>query len=392
MKTLTERTAWVDNLRSFITILVVAHHSTLAYTTFAAFNKERYISSTHPIVDAARWIGLDIFVNFNDIFFMSLMFLIGGLFIMKSISKKGPGVFIRERIYRLFIPFMIGCTLLMMLAYYPAYILAGHQHDVPAFIVDYFTIQSWPVGPPWFIWVLFLFNILVPLYYRSFERKAVRIEAFLSRLKDRPVAAFFLLFGITFSLYVPVAMSAGPQTWTGIGPFDFQVSRFLLYLAYFNVGVYIGATNFNTNIFLPGGALVRHWKGWLVAMLLCFTAVTLVPDPLRRLVAEQKIPALLGWSIYFLLYAASCTLSCIALAATFRARYNDAGPIRVSLSDNAYSIYLLHYIFLTWCQYCLLDVQLHAVIKFLITFTVALGGSWLVGSMLRRIPLVRRYV
>lgn len=83
------RNVWIDYLRSYLTVLVVAHHSTLAYTTFASFDKEVYINSTHPIVDMERWIGLDIFVSFNDIFFMSLMFLIGGLFLSKSIMKKG---------------------------------------------------------------------------------------------------------------------------------------------------------------------------------------------------------------------------------------------------------------------------------------------------------------
>jgi len=34
------RNLWVDYLRSVITVLVVAHHSSLAYTTFAWFDKE----------------------------------------------------------------------------------------------------------------------------------------------------------------------------------------------------------------------------------------------------------------------------------------------------------------------------------------------------------------
>ncbi|SEN92974.1 Acyltransferase family protein [Chitinophaga rupis] len=83
------RTLWIDYLRSFITALVVAHHASLAYTTFASFNKDAYILSTHPIVDTHRWIGLDIFENFNDVFFMSLMFFISGLFVLTSLDKKG---------------------------------------------------------------------------------------------------------------------------------------------------------------------------------------------------------------------------------------------------------------------------------------------------------------
>ena len=90
------RNIWVDYLRSAITVLVVAHHSSLAYTTFAKFDNQAYINSTHPIVDSKKWIGLDIFQNFNDVFFMSLMFLIGGLFLIKSIKRKGTINFIKD--------------------------------------------------------------------------------------------------------------------------------------------------------------------------------------------------------------------------------------------------------------------------------------------------------
>jgi len=95
------RIPWVDYLRGFITLLVVAHHSSLAYTTFASFNKAAYISSTHPIVDTMRSRGLDYFEDFNDIFFMSLMFLISGVFVMRSLQNKGVVHFMRDRFYPL---------------------------------------------------------------------------------------------------------------------------------------------------------------------------------------------------------------------------------------------------------------------------------------------------
>lgn len=108
------RTLWLDYLKSFITVLVVAHHTSLAYTTFAWFDSSAYINSTAPIVDHNRWIGMDIFENYNDIFFMFLMFFIGGLFLVKSIEKKGTTYFVRDRIKRLFIPFLFLGTFLML--------------------------------------------------------------------------------------------------------------------------------------------------------------------------------------------------------------------------------------------------------------------------------------
>ena len=159
------RTLWLDYLRSFITVLVVAHHSSLAYTTFASFDKVAYIRSTHAIVDNQRWVGLDIFENFNDVFFMSLMFFISGLFVVKSLQKKGAAIFIKERVYRLLIPFLILGTLVNLVAYYPSYLVAHEKHDFFAYVIDFFFVEQWPVGPPWFIWVLFLFNVLFVIIY-----------------------------------------------------------------------------------------------------------------------------------------------------------------------------------------------------------------------------------
>src|ERR1700748_3830302 len=99
------RTAWVDLLRSFITILVIAHHAALAYTSFSSFNAGAYILSTHPVVDSRRWPVLDVLVSFNDVFFMPLMFLISGLFVMPALQKKGVFHFLTDRFRRLFIPF-----------------------------------------------------------------------------------------------------------------------------------------------------------------------------------------------------------------------------------------------------------------------------------------------
>src|SRR5579872_6910479 len=89
-----DRAVWLDYLRGFITVLVVAHHSSLAYTTFAAFNKQVYVASTHPVVDTARSIAMDLFEDFNDVFFMSMMFLISGIFVLPALARKGPRIFL----------------------------------------------------------------------------------------------------------------------------------------------------------------------------------------------------------------------------------------------------------------------------------------------------------
>jgi len=96
----------IDYLRTFIIVLVLVHHSFPAYVRFGQFNRVHYLWSTAPIVDAQRWVGFDLIVVCNDIFFMSLMFFVSGLFVWPSLRRKGTGAFPRDRLLRLSLPFV----------------------------------------------------------------------------------------------------------------------------------------------------------------------------------------------------------------------------------------------------------------------------------------------
>ncbi len=388
------RNLWVDYLRSALTVLVVAHHSSLAYTTFSKFDSDAYINSTHPIVDTKKWIGLDIFENFNDIFFMSLMFLIGGLFLSKSIARKGTLHFIKDRFYRLFIPFLFGGTLLMLFAYFPSYVVAHHSTNIISYLKDFFTIEKWPVGPPWFIWVLFAFNLLFALFNPILKKVNEKSGIELSRFQNKPLLFFALLFAITWLLYVPLAYNVGAGTWTGIGPFDFQLSRILLYFGYFMIGVFIGNADFNNGIFSEKSLVVKKWWLWgLLSFIVYFVlTVTVGKKFLEQMVTHNTINALSAWMIYYTIYVASCTTSSIAFIAIFRNQIRVKKSWWSSLSENAYLIYLIHFVFVTWIQYSLLSLDIPAFSKFLITFITALMLSWETSILLRKFKIINKYL
>ena len=428
MSKIANRNNWLDYLRSFVTVLVVAHHSSLAYTTFAHFNKDAYILSTHPIVDTARWKGLDIFEDFNDVFFMSLLFLISGLFVIQSLENKGVKRFIRDRSRRLFIPFVIGVTLLMLLAYYPAYLLA-HGSGLPgmsgmagvdvlpgtggttvtttllpgmrgtpgmsglrAYLVDFFTVEGWPVGPPWFIWVLFAFNLVFAVSYPLLRKGVQKLGAFVSQQKEHPLRIGIAWLILTWIAYIPFMCWFGPDSWAGWGPFDFQKSRLFLYFCYFLVGVLIGATDLNTGLLSGESIFVKSGTFWMAGCLAIYALLKLNEAPLTDLVSHHRLGLVSATLIYRTIWVLSCTFSCIALLTTFKEWIRRSSAWWESLSANAYGIYLTHYIFVVWCQYGLLSVHLPAVVKFLITLVVSLMGSWLVTWILRRNRLIRKYL
>src|SRR5215813_12762840 len=98
-----------DRARTFITLLVLLHHSVVNYTHFGNGDK-------------ARWLGFDLVVLFNDSFFMACMFLISGLFVQQSLTARGPSNFTANRAWRLGIPFLVSIVVLMPIAYYPTFL------------------------------------------------------------------------------------------------------------------------------------------------------------------------------------------------------------------------------------------------------------------------------
>src|SRR3974390_3437814 len=111
----------VDYLKATVILMVVAHHSCLAYTTFAHFDPTDYLKSTAPVVDTARWQFFDYAQNFNDVFFMSLMFFTSGLFVWPSLRHSGALAFTRGRLLRLGVPFSAGILLLLPLGSRPSW-------------------------------------------------------------------------------------------------------------------------------------------------------------------------------------------------------------------------------------------------------------------------------
>lgn len=368
----TGRDVSIDYLRSFIIILVVFHHAALAYTSFSVFNKTNYVASTAPIVDASRWPVLDLFVGLNDTFFMSLLFLVSGLFVASSLAKKGPAKFFLARLKRLGLPFAIAAVTVMPLAYWPSWLLADPQTDQP-FWVTFFTSDGWPAGPVWFLWVLLAFNGVLALVSKIFPTAIARLE--------QPLSSFGI-FLLTLIAYVPITFFVHPFAWTSLGgPFDVQPARVILYFTYFLIGVALGKGNFWRQQGWP-----RHWFAWLVIGIFAFaTTVGILIAGMDLLPTPTSKALVMGT-----LFAAACAGLSLGSLGIFRKYVHQTHPLMENLNSNAFGIYILHYFWITGIQYLLLEAALSAMLKFTICFIVGLICSWGSSHLLRKIPAVRR--
>ncbi len=155
----TQRIVAFDYLRGFIVVLVVLHHSMLAYAGFGHFDRVHYLWSSAPIVDASKWYGFDLIVLCSDSYFMPLMFLLSGLFVWPSLRRKGSLAYCRDRLLRLGLPFAVAVVSVMPLAFYPSFRLTGSALGFGEFWTNTIFVGPWPSGPAWFVGVLLAFDL-----------------------------------------------------------------------------------------------------------------------------------------------------------------------------------------------------------------------------------------
>jgi hypothetical protein len=206
--------------------------------------------------------------------------------------------------------------------------------------------------------------------------------------RRRPAVLFGVLIAFSALAYLPMAAVFGPLEWTEVGPFSFQTSRPFLYGVYFLAGVAVGAHGSQHGLLAPDGRLAERWPLWLVGSFGAF-GVTVYLSLMILAMPEGSVAP--GWLIAGgSTFVLSCALSSFAFLALF-VRFARVRAF-VSLRDNAYGMYLVHYPFVTWLQLALLAAPVPIGVKAVgvIVSTVAL--SWGTTAALRRVPAVARVI
>jgi glucan biosynthesis protein C len=359
----------IDYLRAFVIVLVVFLHAALAYTSFSTYDETRWIDSSAPVVDTDRWPFLDWFVLYLDTFFMALLFLVSGLFTISSLERRGSGGFFIARLKRLGIPFVVAIVFIAPLAFWPSYLMAASKPQTP-YLATFFTSDGWPVGPPWFLWVLLVFNGIVALVYRNAPHV-------LTKLRRQPTA--LVIFLVTIVSFLPLSLVGSHYWWVSLGPFDLQPIRLGLYFAYFLLGIALGTGQQWQKLGWP-----KQWGAWFIGGIFSFFVYMGV------LGDTFQLPGLVSQVTLGVTFAASCTGASLGFLGAFRRFVRRPHPIFDDLSANAFGIYLVHYAFILWIQFALLPASWPAWIKFGVAFVGGLSLSWGTSKLARQIPAVRR--
>ena len=385
----------IGYLRGFLVILVLAHHSAVAYfwgvpTSRAPLLKIPMLWRAFPVVDPhAHSALLTLFLGFNDTFFMALMFFVSGLFVWPSLMRKGNAPFLRDRFKRLGIPFLFAAAIVAPLAYYPSYLIAGGQ-GFAGYVHDWLSFGDWPTGPAWFIWLLLAFDLVVAAIFAFAPGFGDSLSRLAENAREHPGRFFAMFVAASMAAYVPMVAVFGPAAWTSIGPFQFQTARLFHYAVYFLAGIGVGAYGIDRGLLAPDGKLARHWGRWTLAMLVIFVAsiaFSLMAMSQRGALSPGAANVIGG-----LVFALTCGAISFAFLALFVRFITRRNPIFDSLSDNEYGMYLIHYLFVSWLQMALLAIAFGPITKAGAVFSGVLLLSWGTSAGLRRLPAIGRIV
>jgi glucans biosynthesis protein C len=382
----------LSNLRAVVILVVLAFHSVLAYVQFipmhsSGFNEPPYGWRAFPIMDSHRWFGFDLFCAWQDVYLMSLMFLLSGLFVWQSLARKRSWGFVRDRLRRLGVPYAFGVLVLVPIAVYPAYLATGGDPSLTEYWHHYIALPFLPNGQLWFLWQLLALNFVAAVVNLIAPNALKTLGRWSGEAGRRPSLYFAVLIAVSVVAYVPSALVFTPWAWSDSGLLSVQWSRPLLYCVYFFAGVGIGMGGIDAGLTAADGALGRRWRLWLaVALVSLFvwmgvTSLTMSgPAPLYIEIAAD------------LCFVVACAGGCFfVIASSLRFGTKPSWALD-SLSTNAYSLYLVHYDFVVWMQYALLGFTLFALIKGAIVFAVTVILSWITILAVERIPFGLRLI
>ncbi len=375
----TSRLIFVDNIRIFLTILVILFHLMI---TYAGTGSWYYMEGQEDLFTSAigAW-----FLTVTQAYFMGLFLLISAYFVPGSYDRKGAGRFLKDRVIRLGIPLALYSWIIRPpLAYLdPVRFPAGRPPFWDFLTANYFKNEAiFGSGPLWFIETLLIFSAVYVLWRILAPRHPVEPTAQIDFPRNRSIVFFALLLGAAaflIRLWLPVG-------WNFI-PLNLQFPFFAQYVALFIVGLIAYRHDWLRNLPKRTG---RLWLRIAFVLILLFWPIILGGG-----VLEQGLDPFRGglhWqALVYALWESFLGLAmCIGLIYAFQRYGNRPRRVTSYLSRNAYTAYIIHEVVIIAIVYAMIDVTLYPLLKFVVVGLVAIPLCFTLSTLIRKLPYADR--
>jgi len=351
-----ERIHWLDNLRTITILLVVLYHVGGVYEAAGMWASFWIVDDP----DTISWVGI-VGILF-DIMVMPIMFFVSGYLTPASLKYKTGWEFVKGKFKRLMIPWLIAVfTLIPLYRVIFLYSRGLPQENWLNYL--YFkdpNSQKWL----WFLPLLFVFDLI----YMVVNKLMIKIP----KISLVWMAGFSFLLSLGFSYWI--GNVAGFLSWTSTPILDFENERLLAHFLFYIAGTMCYRQNFFEE--LPKGK----------TMYIVSTSVAWLPLTGHIFVRLWPffVPGFYITPFYQLIWFVSFHLSSLVMVyvmvESFRLYVTGTSKLWDVLNRNSYGVYIIHVIAIGIFGTLLLNMNLPAVVKYLVLIVSTYVGSNLIVS------------
>lgn len=383
-RTETERKVYLDNLKVVLIALIIVMHALLGYSTIEVWNYSEFREVTLSPALQAPLAALAAPFAF---FMIGLLFLVAGLFTRPSLERKGTGLFVRDRLLRLGVTYVV-----YVLVVQPSvtYALEHPLGDAPlGYWEEYLAEEDshrLDSGPLWFVGTLLIFSLGYALWVVVRRRWGGPGEAAAITTARITTSRLLVLAGVVGVTSFVVRLDAPYGSEAGV--LDLNYWEWPGCLATFLLGIVAAGQGWLVSV--PDG-LRRHSRTVTLAAAAAMSLLLIVAA-LRDAVEDELMGGAHWLALGFSL--ADCALVVFGpvwLLAVAQQHLTQPLPWGRALARSAFGAFILQTPVLIGLALGLRPLDLPAEVKALLVATVGVAASFgLAWILVTRVPGVRR--
>ena len=371
-----KRVLFFDQIRALMIALVIAVHVPMAFGISWMGVRIPIEGTSVPFFG-----GISIWFGYLcNTFFMYMLFLLSGYFVPRSVHKKGIAHYLKDRLRRIGIPFLVG----LLFINNASWLLGRLSPSSPLAELPWSEMPFNRVGVLWFLVVLFGFDLLYCAWVAlRGDRFSVDTSVPTPQLRSWLISAFVLAT-------LEVVLVTQTDLWAALrrSPLDglgFQGMHIFTYAFLFFLGC---KASFHRWLDRLDTHLIVRWFRFSVALALCLLAISLALTFNGSMTSESGKLSLLGallnpfigWGMvaYLLLW--------------FQRNENHCGQWLATAGVDSFGAYIIHPLVLVVLLETIGFIGLNHWLIALSVSAIGIMISFGISHQLRRIPSVARII
>ena len=377
------RMYYIDNIRTYLTILVILHHVAVGYGGSGGWPiKEQPTDAVSPIIFL-------LFNALNQSYFMSFFFILAVYFTPRSLERKGGTLFIKDRLIRLGIPLFLY---VLILAPVTSWLVTNYAHNMDVSFSEILrdvwnvtSLQSISFGHLWFLEALLIFALIYVAYTNVSDREKQGSPINLYPNSFPANRAIVLSIGVLSVVTFLVRIGYPIGVWV----FSLSPSHMTHYVFSFIVGILAYRGDWFNRLQKDQAKL---WGK--IALMNTLALPILFVLGVSGGASEDIFMGGVSWQAFMTATWESISFLSISiwLLDLFKYRFNYVNKVLSWMAPNVFATYIFHQVIIVAIMIPLLGVTWPSALKFIVVSIIGVPLCFLVSSLIRKVPYVDRFI